>query len=202
MEAHGFGYEEIGTTFANYYCKANQDGHWLPTKTARNSHGALRNFANQAKLELNKGKTFNKSKSTCHNCGETGHWANDCPNNSSKNQLSNLLKKKGSAKGGTFSDKGISWTKVPPRLAQPQTKTMHDKKFHWCATCKCWTQSHGTAEHKSKASTNTTTIAPTGNKPSTNISLMATSTNFAAWHVSISNEKEDFLGKKMIAKFH
>jgi hypothetical protein len=42
---------------------------------------------------------------------------------------------------------GTPWTKIPPAPGQSQTKTMHDKPFYWCATCKRWTASHKTSEH-------------------------------------------------------
>ena len=66
---------------------------------------------------------------------------------------------------------------------------MHGKTFHWCATCKRWTTSHNTSEHKSNTAGSST------NTPS-NVSLMATSTNFAAWHVSIDHKRQDLQEKE------
>ena len=207
MDANGFGYEEICNLFADYYRKANQDGRWLPTKTVRDNHGAPKNFANQAQLRslnlIQNGASGNdgKGKTTgnCHNCGQAGHWAKNCPSGPSSNsptvRTSNRTKPKGNNNRNAGSG-STPWTKVPPTSGQPQSKTMHGKTFHWCGKCKRWTTSHKTSEHKSNTtgtqvdSTDATTSTPP------NVSLMATSMNFAAWHVCIDDKKEDMKAKE------
>jgi Reverse transcriptase (RNA-dependent DNA polymerase)/GAG-pre-integrase domain/Zinc knuckle len=207
MESNGFGYEEICNKFGDYYRKANQDGRWLPTKNARDNHGAPRNFANQAQIR-NQSLTQNntdggQSKSTCHNCGKVGHWARNCPSSTTSGTTSSVTTTRTSNRtpntnrnrSNSSNSSAVSWTKVAPAAGESQTKTMHGKTFHWCATCKRWTTSHKTSEHKSKT-TNAITATTTPN-----VSLMATSTNFAAWHVcfdceSVDGKKEDFQGKE------
>ena len=152
MEAHGFGYEEICNTFADYYRKAHQDGRWLPTKTVRDTHGIPKTYANQAKLQQNsRPQSIDKSKSECKKCGKLGHWARDCTSSPmDSNKTVKTSNKSSTYKGNSVSSgTGTPWTKVPPGNGQPHSKPMYDKTFHWCATCKRWTQSHGTAEHKS-----------------------------------------------------
>jgi hypothetical protein len=206
MDSNGFGYEEICNLFADYYRKANQDGRWLPTKTARDNHGAPRNFANQAQLRTlnlvqngtSNGGGQSKTTGNCHNCGQSGHWARNCPLGSSTTAATVRTSNRTTRNAPTNRNAGTgstSWTKVPPTSGQPQSKTMHGKTFHWCATCKRWTTSHKTSEHKS----NTTQVGSTGGTSSntqSNISLMATSTNFAAWHVHIDTQKEDVKAKE------
>jgi hypothetical protein len=123
MDANGFGYEEVCNTFADYYRKANQDGRWLPTKTARDSHGAPKNFANQALVPNGTANGKSKEKDVCNNCGKTGHWARDCKSKTTKSN--STTKSTGKNKSGNK-----PWTKVPPTGDQPQSKTMHDKTFY------------------------------------------------------------------------
>jgi hypothetical protein len=201
MESQGFGYETICILFADYYRKANQDGRWLPTKTVRDNHGAPRNFANQAKIKAmtlvqngtpagtTQGKTGN-----CNNCGQAGHWARECPNGSNATAVTQRTSNRSTRATATNRTTGSTpWTKVPPPPGQPQSKSMHGKTFYWCATCKRWTTSHKTSEHKS----NPTTTAPgTTTNTQSNISLMATSTNFSAWHVCLDVERKDVKAKE------
>jgi len=36
---------------------------------------------------------------------------------------------------------------VPPKAGESEVKTFHGEYFYWCAKCKRWTKSHGTAGH-------------------------------------------------------
>ena len=193
MESQGFGNEEVCILFANYFRKANQDGLWLPTKTVRDTRGVPNNFANHTEyralnLVQNEGAgSQGKATGTCHNCGEAGHWAKNCPSKTVSTDATVRTSHRGQSNRNGNSG-SISWTKVPPTNGQPHTKSMHNKDFHWCDKCKRWSISHGTSEHRDNNGTGSN-----GNesKTKTNISLLATSTNFAAWHVSIDNEVED-----------
>jgi len=40
-----------------------------------------------------------------------------------------------------------SWKYMAPGANEPTTKTVDNKEFQWCGKCKCWSTSHGTAEH-------------------------------------------------------
>lgn len=42
------------------------------------------------------------------------------------------------------------WTRIAPKDGEPTTITKYGKPFYWCATCKRWTQTHGTDQHKRK----------------------------------------------------
>ena len=37
-----------------------------------------------------------------------------------------------------------------PKPGEPLTKTVNDKKFHYCKKCNFWTPTHTTAEHVNK----------------------------------------------------
>ena len=195
MDSNGFGYEEICNLFADYYRKANQDGRWLPTKTVRDNHGAPRNFSNQAKYKAltlvqnapSSGASQDKQSGNCHKCGKSGHWARSCPSRSTSTVATTRTSNR---TPNNRNGNSTPWTKVPPTSGQPQSKSMHGKTFYWCATCKRWTTSHKTSEHKSNADTTTSPATQS------NISLMATSTNFAAWHVCIDSNKEDVKAKE------
>ena len=186
METNELNFEEICNKFSDYYRASNQDGLWLPSKNVRDSRGAPNHFANKVSvkgqrgynLTQNSSTTSTNSTSTCHKCGKPGHWARNCPTNIGHHK-STATAHQASSTPGT---KMTPWTRIPPAPGQSETKTMHGKNFHWCAKCKRWTTSHGTAQHRTKEPTGTTTSAATVR--TSNVHLSAT-TDFAAWNCCV-----------------
>jgi Zinc knuckle len=175
MDKQGFGFEEICIKFSNYYRRATQDGYWLPHKNVCDSKGTPNQFANKAQTRRVNNIVQNSPQKPptpsgmCHNCGEPGHWAKNCP---LKNKMVRAPTSKVSQQKGTTT----SWNRTPPPSGSPQTKQMHGKTFHWCDHCKRWTTTHGTSEHRSKAEANVATT----NTDTKLIQLSATH-QFSAW---------------------
>jgi Zinc knuckle len=167
MDKEGLGFEQVCVLFGDYYRTANQDGHWLPTKNVRDNHGAPTNFANTAKTRRALNVVPNTSQTStgaCHNCGQPGHWAKNC--------LTKKLHPKLPTK-----PQATAWTRAPPPPGSPQTKMMHNKKFHWCARCNRWTTSHGTDQHRSKPESGSSESS----KPTKVVHLTSTD-SFTAWN--------------------
>ena len=77
---------------------------------------------------------------------------NDCPKLAAK-KAHNTTKPHSSAnrESGGQSNKAHTpaapWKAIPPTPGEPETKTVENKTWHWCAKCGFWQLSHGTATH-------------------------------------------------------
>ena len=119
-------------------------------------------------------------KLSCWNCGADGHGITDCskPRNeadiekrkklwqSSRNvqtgrgngrgNRDNRQNGRGNGRGRggqnnvTNPGPGTFNKKVPPKQGENHTKKVNGTTWNWCGVCKCWTKTHGTAEHRSK----------------------------------------------------
>lgn len=187
MRSEGLDFETICVKFADYYRTAHQDGQWLPTKNIRDSKVPPSNYGHLAAEKLaqkaltliqqgiNKsgGKGSNGSTTgTCHSCGKPGHWARDCPTKSASTGRSTSGPRGNGGRTGGQSKGSTSWTKVAPVPGASEVKTMHGKTFHWCGTCKRWTTSHGTSQHRGREEPG---------KPSDAKANLLLVENYAAW---------------------
>jgi Zinc knuckle len=201
MQDNGLDFETICVKFGEYFRTAKQDGKWLPCKNMRDTTTPPSNFGNLASNGGHKAMTlvqqgYSKNTSsagvagsgTCHNCGKEGHWATNCPSkgvnntagrgNTSGGRFGSQQAFGGRGRGGGGSGRGngtVSWTRVPPGPNQSETKNQLGKTFHWCATCKRWTTSHGTAQHRGKQNTDE------GQTTTTKVNFSVVE-NYAAWH--------------------
>ena len=92
-----------------------------------------------------------KSKDSCNDCGELGHWASTCPKKKqSKNKCFNSKDKSNWNNPGRRGPCGGSSPRAPPNDRESKIKFINNKKHHWCAKCDHWTLSHGMDAHKSK----------------------------------------------------
>lgn len=114
---------------------------------------------NKAEKESTFG-VIDHSKSTCWNCGETGHAISDC--SKAKNQVAikkrreEFFNKRNKGNRGNVSSGGsatntetVSKSKIPPKEGETHERTVGDRKIFWCGTCEKWTN-HKTSEHVSK----------------------------------------------------
>lgn len=108
----------------------------------------------------------------CHKCGKSGHWENECPDNSNS---PSGRPQRSCPKGGRRSfgrsqnqrsNDTPSWRTTPPANDAPSTKVHNDKTFNWCSQCHCWTTTHNTS------STHTGTQRPA--PPSSRLLIAAT----------------------------
>ena len=83
----------------------------------------------------------------CHNCGEEGHWANNCPKKKSTSGPTPTCSKPQGQKPSGKTDP--RWRSVPPKEGESQTKVVDGITFKWCAKCRRWSTTHATATHTS-----------------------------------------------------
>ena len=89
-------------------------------------------------------------KGNCNICGSPDHWAADCPKR--QNQSGDTVSKKGNSNSGNGNPKKVkSWRTTPPASGSSETTQRNGRTFYWCAKCKRWTASHGTAGHTGRS---------------------------------------------------
>ena len=139
--------DEILDTTEQTYIDLVASGKWLATN-------------NKAEKESTFG-AIDHSKSTCWNCGETGHAISDC--SKPKDQVAIKRRReeffnkrnkgnRGNVSGGsatTNNPETVSKSKIPPKEGETHERTVGDRKIFWCGTCEKWTN-HKTSEHVSK----------------------------------------------------
>ncbi len=99
-----------------------------------------------------------KSNDCCNNCGELGHWANECPNRAGGRAPFNSPMRKGQRKGGNKPSRNFAKNNrgkrskfPPPGQGDSEVRTDNSgTKWYWCAKCRRWTKTHSTATHQSK----------------------------------------------------
>jgi hypothetical protein len=89
----------------------------------------------------------------CHNCGNKGHYAPECPDRG------------GGGGGGGPSPRKPNNKRTPPQEGQPETRSTSFKNAegasvmeYWCKICRCWNRSHVSENHERGKRT-----VPTGN---------------------------------------
>ena len=172
----GLGHTQVCALAEGKYCEAVGDGIWLPATNTKDSKVAPSGYYTPAQLnalvqEFGSGKghggtsLHDKSQDVCHYCGETGHWAKDCPKIACDLAAGCLS---GGTQGGHGSGGGHSrgkddccsrghghhsghgggrngrsgprgelapWKLETPRPGQPKTLQKDGSTFYWCAKC-------------------------------------------------------------------
>lgn len=107
--------------------------------------------------------TFNVSEVECWNCGEKGHFSNECPHPRRSGRGSGRGKGRGGRgrgrgrgrrQGGRGSqyqgrssyDRQKDPRFRPPGKDDPRVRTLGEVVEYWCGTCRCWTN-HPTDKH-------------------------------------------------------
>ena len=152
------------------------DGKWPAASHARDSKAIGRSYGSVNKaavdhlnqllanaLQRNPGAAVggrDKSRDQCRNCGEKGHWANECPKRSQGNRNGGGRRQMGQGRPFTPRNAGNNGNQSqtprprrhrfpPPRNGESEIKTGEGgKKYYWCSKCDNWTVSHGTTNHK------------------------------------------------------
>ena len=115
-----------------------------------------------SKTAANQNSTFTASDVECWNCGERGHYANECPDPKNKSRSGRGCGQ-GQGRGGrrqgcrctgqrsqTFKTRLYNCQKdphfKPPGEDDPRVRTLGNVVKYWCGTCWCWTN-HPTNKH-------------------------------------------------------
>ena len=166
-------YRSILQTAKELY--ATLKSNWGPANNKVNANVANAAALKSLKAEIKSLKakfgdsTDAKTPSSAPKDKKTGNSASD---KSSSNSGGGDGNKKGDGSTET------RWNRIAPKDGEPTTITKYGKKFHWCAKCKRWTQTHGTDQHKSKEE------APPAGKsapPSANFANAGSAPLMAGW---------------------
>ena len=126
------------------YLELKSSGRWPPAKHASDSRAVPSAF-NLSKIELMTLIQQSMTSGKCHNCGEEGHWANNCPKKKSPSGPTPTRSKPQGQKPSGKTD--CHWRSMPPKEGESQTKVVEGIMFKWCAKCKRWSTTHATATH-------------------------------------------------------
>ena len=110
----------------------------------------------QISAALNNKPDHSKPKSTnlnvcCNYCKEHGHVKSDCPKLAVKKACDATKPSSTNSHSGSQSHSActpaVPWKAIAPAPGKPETKTVENKTWHWCAKCGFWHLSHGTSTH-------------------------------------------------------
>ena len=87
-----------------------------------------------------------KETDTCNHCGQTGHWARDCPKKSNQQNSSNGFNRSGS-RGTSHPGQTKSWKTT----FSGEKVNRNGRAFEWCKQCGRYTTTHNTQTHTKKA---------------------------------------------------
>ena len=178
------------------YLDLKSAGCWPPAKHVSDSRAVSSAF-NLSKIELMMLIQQSLMSRKCHNCGEEGHWANNCPKKQSGSRNTPTCPKPQGQKPSGKTDR--CWCSVPPKDGETQTKVVDGVTYKWCAKCRHWSTTHATASHTGvKRNTNKGSRGnhpnPTPNlpHPSTTPSALAQANLFlvpdpSAWLLSLES---------------
>ena len=134
------------------YRSQHDEGNWPAALITTDGKAVDKNFGRVNKAEIksivsalvqstgapgkDKSSTWTKVKGKRHN--------------SSNKSARNNPNQKGSKQSDTRPKGKQSNRTPPPKNGESEIKFIDGKKKYWCATCNCWTLSHGTDGHKTK----------------------------------------------------
>lgn len=166
--------QTILTEAKRIYREVKEDGGWPAASLVKDSRAMKRGYGahmleaavHELKQSLNIGSGPMKKTGTCHNCGEPGHWAAECPKKGgtrrpgpprNDRKWSNPKKDKGrkpfereQRDRGTKRPSNRTGPFPPPKDGEREIKMHNGKKFYFCSKCNRWNLSHPTDLHKSK----------------------------------------------------
>ena len=87
-----------------------------------------------------------KETDTCNHCGQTGHWARDCPKKSNQQNSSNGFNRLGS-RGTSHPGQTKSWKTT----FSGEKVNRNGRAFEWCKQCGRYTTTHNTQTHTKEA---------------------------------------------------
>ena len=171
METKKLGFREICDLAEEKYRALYTTNRWPPAQTKRDSRRVPQAYVAavsgapgdgpmvclsqpqlNALVHAAAGSGRDKSRDKCNKCGTLGHWARDCPQNSSNTPNNRTRGRNGrnfsrGRDGNSQVTGGNSWRKSPPGPNETETKTVSGKPYKWCGKCKRWNTTHVTVEH-------------------------------------------------------